>query len=274
MRFRTEIEPLRNVKQINRADRIVMVGSCFTDNIGSRLLRDGFNVSVNPLGTLYNPLSMANTLNRAFEKRLYTSDDLYFENGAYHALDYESKRQGPDGQELLEKLNADFKEFGEDVNECDIIIATFGTARVFGHIPTGRYVGNCHKLDSREFTERRLTIDEIVSLWKPITERKRVVFTVSPIRHLADGLHGNNLSKATLLLATEQLGEYFPAFEIVNDDLRDYRFYANDLKHPSEMAVDYIYDIFCRSYFSDDTMQQALCARKETIRNNHRPIIK
>lgn len=273
MRFRTEIEPLKGVQPIKRTDRIVLLGSCFTDNIGSRLVRDGFDVSVNAMGALYNPLSMAKVITDAFERRTFTSDDLYFENGTFHALDFESRRQGADADALLDKLNCDFAEFSDFLCNADVIIATFGTARIFGHIPTGRYVGNCHKLDSRQFAERRLSVEEIVSLWQPIVSRKRVIFTVSPVRHLADGLHGNNLSKATLLLATEQLGEYFPAYEIVNDDLRDYRFYADDLKHPSETAVDYIYELFCSSYFSPETMREACKSRKEFIRKSHRPII-
>jgi hypothetical protein len=273
MEFRTVIEPLRNQPSINHNTSIVMLGSCFTDNIGGLLKRDGFNVSANEMGVLYNPLSIAQVVRRAIENKPYTIDDLYNFDGVWHCLDFESRRQGNDADALLQTLNSDFAALSEKLINSDLWIITFGTAWIFDHIATNRVAGNCHKLPSTEFVRRRLSVDEIVKTWQPLCEKKRIIFTVSPIRHLADGLHGNQLSKATLLLATEQLGEYFPAYEILCDDLRDYRFYATDMKHPSETAINYIYNIFEQSYFDKATSQKALECRRIFARQNHRQII-
>lgn len=273
MDFRTVIEPLRNVKAISHDTPIMMLGSCFTDNIGMLLKRDGFNVSANMLGVLYNPMSIAQVINRAFNRQLYTIDDLYKHDGIWHCLDFESRRQNHNYEELLNEINRDFTVFIDKLNNSEVLIITFGTAWIFDHIATNKVAGNCHKLPASEFKRRRLTVNEIIDTWKPICKNKRVIFTVSPIRHLADGLHGNQLSKATLLLATESLGEYFPAYEILYDDLRDYRFYASDMKHPSETAVNYIYDIFEQSYFDKETKIKAQECRRLYARQNHRPIL-
>lgn len=274
MQFRTEIEPIRKAAPIDHSQRLMLLGSCFTDNIGSRLQRDGFNASVNPMGALYNPLSIANAILRALSGQPFTQADLTADAaGVWHCLDFESRRQNADIAVLLESLNADFAKFADDLKKADVWIVTFGTAWVFDYLPTGETVGNCHKFPSTDFSRRRLSVEEITRALQPLINGRRVIFTVSPIRHLADGLHGNNLSKATLLLATEKLGEYFPAFEIVNDDLRDYRFYAADLKHPSETAADYIYEIFSNTYFSAATRQLCLEHRRQSARAAHKPII-
>jgi hypothetical protein len=273
MEFRTVIQPLRNAKPIDHSTSIVMLGSCFTDNIGALLCRDGFDVSANPLGVLYNPISIAQVVERALAGKPYTTDDLYRYDGVWHCLDFESRRQSTDADALLSDLNRDFAAFSEKLRAADVWIITFGTAWVFDHLASNKVAGNCHKLPASEFVRRRLSVDEIVKAWQPLCADRRIIFTVSPIRHLADGLHGNQLSKATLLLATESLDEYFPAYEIVCDDLRDYRFYAADMKHPSETAVNYIYNIFEQSYFSRTTVQKAQECRRIFARQNHRPIL-
>jgi hypothetical protein len=273
MEFRTEIEPLRHQQRISHNDAIVMLGSCFTDNIGALLNRDGFDVWHNEMGVLYNPLSIAQVVNRALSNTPYTIDDLYEYDGVWHCLDFESRRQSSDAELLLQQLNRDFAQMRQHLIDADVWIVTFGTAWIFDHIATNRVAGNCHKLPSAEFVRRRISVDEIVRAWQPLCKDKRIIFTVSPIRHLADGLHGNQLSKATLLLATEQLGEYFPAYEILCDDLRDYRFYAEDMKHPSETAINYIYNIFEQSYFDKETSRKALECRRIFARQNHRQII-
>lgn len=272
MDFRTAIQPLKGAEPIHHDTRVVMIGSCFTDNIGARLAEDGFSVSVNAMGALYNPLSMQRAVTRALAGEPYTEADLVRDAaGVWHCLDFESRRQHTDPAALLETLNTDFAAFGQQLRQADVWIVTFGTAWVFER--AGQVVGNCHKLPSSEFVRRRLTVEEISNAWKPLVQGRRIIFTVSPIRHLADGLHGNTVSKATLHLAVEGLAEYFPAFEIMMDDLRDYRFYDRDMKHPSAVAVDYIYDIFGQSYFSGATRQRALECRKEARRAAHRPII-
>lgn len=270
--FRTIVQPIRS-SEIARDARITMLGSCFTDNIGSRLKADGFDVSVNPLGVLFNPFSIATVVERAQSGVPYSADDLIERDNVWHCLDFESRRQNADASVLLRTLNEDFEAFADRLSNTDVLIVTFGTAWIFEYGEDNRTAGNCHKLHPGMFRRRRLSVEEIVSRWKPLCDNRRVIFTVSPVRHLADGLHGNSLSKATLLLATEQLGEYFPSYEAVNDDLRDYRFYDADMKHPSSVAVDYIYSLFADTYFSKETQGLAHEAHREFLRSQHRPIL-
>lgn len=274
MRFRTEIEPLRGLIPITHRDRIVMMGSCFTTEIGNTLARDGFDVVINPMGALYNPATIAAVIENALEGKVYTEADLVEQDGVYHCLDFPSTYQGSDAEVLLARINADMATTSQALQQATVWIITFGTAKVYRYRGE-QIVGNCHKLPSGCFSTSMLTIDEIVQRWAPLCNGRRVIFTVSPIRHVADGLHTNQLSKATLMLAIYKLKnvEYFPAYEIVIDDLRDYRFYAADMKHPSDVAVEYIYEKFSETYFESATRDKASSCRKEWKRRAHRTII-
>lgn len=281
MRFRTEIEIRKSKHTIGINDRLVALGSCFSQAIGSRLSEGGLNISVTPLGVLFNPVSIANIINRALAAEEFTDTDLFRDNdGVFHALDFESRRQGVSSEELLTTLNRDFSIFRENLLASDYWLITFGTAWCFRHLPTSKIVGNCHKLPDCQFERNLCEIDEIVHLWDGILRvASRVIFTVSPVRHLNDGLHGNTLSKGRLHLAIEKLtrkyenAEYFPAFEALNDDLRDYRFYADDLKHPSSMAEEYIFDLFKKCYFDEKNIRAIDNNRRATLITRHRPII-
>lgn len=282
-KFRTEYEPSRQ-PEIGRRVPFLLLGSCFSDEIGSRLVRDGFNAVHNPLGPLYNPLSIARTVGAALEGRLYAADNLTEGPRGFHCLDFASRYSGGDAEAVIAAVNRDLgpvRNFMAGSSDR-VLIVTFGTIFTFyrGGIP----VGNCHKFPAQEFERRPLSSGEIVELWQKLIDRLpagiRLIFTVSPIRHLADGLHGNAVSKASLLLATEELTNrnpgrcgYFPAFEILNDDLRDYRFYTADMKHPSETAAEYIYDKFCATFFSAKTMAEAEASRREAVRSAHRQIL-
>lgn len=258
---RTIVETPASPIRITPDSRITMLGSCFTDNVGSRLEADGYSVVHNPMGPLFNPASIASVVCR---REPYAMRDLRQEpDGVWHCLAYASRYLDADADALLARVNAEFSSLRHALDEADVLIFTFGTAFVFEEIATDRIVGNCHRIPARAFRRCRLSIDEIVELWRPLMQswsradkRPAVIFTVSPIRHTADTLHGNNLSKAILHLAIDQLvaeydfAEYFPAFEAVIDDLRDYTFYADDMKHPAPEAVDYIYQIFNNAYIS------------------------
>lgn len=277
MKFRTEIEQEKS-SPLSHANRILMMGSCFTTNIGEQLSIDGFNVAVNPTGVLYNPASIAGMINRAAKDMDYTEKDMVRDdNGVFHLLDFPNAMQGCDAEQLLNRGNNLLKQLQNHLNEADTLIITFGTAWVFDLNSTGLTVGNCHKLPSSAFTRRRMTIEEIVELWKPLLKDRRVIFTVSPIRHTADGLHGNSISKAVLQLAVDALvnegAEYFPAYEIMMDDLRDYRFYAPDMKHPSQVAVEYIYEQFKNRFFTPETVRIASEARKNYKFSQHRQLL-
>lgn len=281
MKFRTEIESRRSRQPFGLSDRLLSVGSCFSQAIGNRLNEGGVDISVTPTGILFNPVSIGKTILRAYSEKPFTLDDLYRDsNGTFHALDFESRRQGTDSTQLLNALNHDFDEFRQRLREADCLLITFGTAWCFRHIPTDRIVGNCHKLPDCEFERQLCSVEEIVNLWLPILEMApRTVFTVSPVRHLNNGLHGNTLSKSRLHLAIEELcdaiprTEYFPAFEALNDDLRDYRFYADDMKHPSTVAEEYIFRLFAETYYSKNDIETIERQRRDNRIHKHRQII-
>lgn len=222
MIFRTEIEIPKAPWQIGYGDKIALLGSCFSDNMARKFGEYYFQVTANPTGTLYNPVSIARHIDDA------------------------------------------------EVRDADVFIITFGTAWVYVDKQTSTVVDNCQKRPASDFVRRRLTVDEIVDLWQPIIAarpNKRFIFTVSPIRHVKDGLHENNLSKGILLLAIERLTAqranlqqaqpvYFPAYELLLDELRDYRFYSDDMKHPSPVAISYIWEKFVETFISPATQSE------------------
>lgn len=248
---RTELTVKPATRGITRDSRLLLLGSCFTTEVGSRLVADGYRAVINPTGNVYNPLSAARTIVNIEQGRRYEREDLVEVQGLWRSLDHHTRLAAPTPEEALRKINASMDEAERALREATDVIVTFGTAYVFER--GGEVVCNCHKLPAREFVRRRLSVDEIVGAWQPIVDRypqKRFIFTVSPIRHTADGLHGNQLSKATLLLAVDALrgADYFAAYETLVDELRDYEFYASDLVHPSEEAVDRVYAHFRQTY--------------------------
>ncbi len=286
MRFRTEIEPISPHRWINTETSITLLGSCFADNIGQMLERDGFHVLHNPAGPLFNPLSMANMLQSALTHRRYCAGDFVEGPRGFHCLDYASQFSGTDAvmlaQDINERLDALAGHLNSGTATCpNVLVLTFGSAFVYW-LDGNKPVGNCHKFPAQRFQRRRLTVDQCVHHIKDALaltgENTRVILTVSPVRHLDDGLHGNTLSKSILHLACEQVADgnqivYFPAYEMIVDDLRDYRFYADDLKHPSTMACDYIYEHFCRTFTDKHTIESAQQNRKSYALRNHRPIL-
>ena len=286
MRFRTEIDRRPSDRKIGHDTPLVMLGSCFTDEIGARLEADGFDVLHNPFGPLYNPLSLAGCIDRAVSKRQYTEADLTAGPRGMHCLDYASRYSGVDTDALLADINATLQQLGIMLERQPVVVLTLGSAFVYELADSGRVVGNCHKFPADTFRRRLAGVDEICNRLDSTLALlqqagiRQVLFTVSPIRHLADGLHGNTVSKSTLLLAIEHLCSarqgfcsYFPSYEIMLDDLRDYRFYASDMKHPSQVAVDYIYEVFSDVYFTPATRKAALDARRIYLAAQHRPIL-
>lgn len=252
MKTATLLHPRRRKEGlIDARSRLLMLGSCFTTEVGRRLADSGINVCINPTGNLYNPLSAATTIANLEADKRYTADDLIENQGLWRSLDHHTRLAAHSPEEALARINASMAAGRKALLAASHVIVTFGTAFVFER--RGRAVCNCHKLPDREFVRRRLSIDEITAAWQPIIDRhpeKKFIFTVSPIRHVADGLHGNQLSKATLLLAIEQLhhADYFEAYEVLMDELRDYKYYAEDLVHPSAAAVERIFELFTASY--------------------------
>ena len=253
----THIAPL--LPSLRHSDRLVVMGSCFAEHIGSRLAEMKWRTALNPFGVLYNPLSICEALARLVECRTFTEEELaYFPDGGWNSWLHHSRYSYPGKSEALAVINRSVEDGSKALCEANMLIVTLGTAWVYRLKETGMVVGNCHKVPEREFMRQRLTIEEIVEAFKTLLNRlwkvnpaMRVIFTVSPVRHLKDMHHGNQLSKATLLLAVEALCglyperlHYFPAYEIVIDELRDYRFYADDMAHPSPLAIDYVWERF------------------------------
>lgn len=276
MQFRTEISPLPDLRgAIDHSSRVWTIGSCFADNIGDRMLAEGFDIEVNPLGTLYNPLSILNSIAALVEGKVYTPADFFPHEGKFRSYDFHSIYSRPTAEQAAEQVNSRLTQLREGLQQLSTLILTFGSARCFRLKSTGQAVANCHKQHPDLFRVDDLSVEvcveaisETISLMTRVCpELSRVILTVSPIRHKAYGLHTDKLSKATLLLACERVRQsdpslilYFPSYEIMMDDLRDYRFYAADMVHPSEVAVDYIYDLFSRTFYSDPTIRRRLPA--------------
>lgn len=274
MKWRTEIDIPRSPWQLTLADRILMIGSCFTDSIGQKMQACGLRATYNPTGVLYNPMSIVQSLNGDMRVEIVEHD------GLFHSMSHHGSFSGTDSEQVLRNCLQSLAGLHGDFAQADVVFVTFGTAYVYYR--NGQVVANCHKLPEREFTRERLTVEQIVAAWRPLIrshQDKRWVFTVSPIRHQRDGMHLNQLSKAVLLMAIEQLQRefpeqvtYFPAYEIVLDELRDYRFYADDLVHPSPAAVDYIWQRLCETFVSPDTLAAMQANHKQWLRTQHRPL--
>lgn len=277
MKFRTEIGKLKGSFELSHDDHIVLLGSCFADNVGERLAHDGFNVVHNPMGPLFNPASIFDLLKRG--RKEFTEEDFVQDKGIWHCLNFANRYQSDSSAELSEMVNSEYFALWDAIEDATAIIITFGTNKVFIDREHNRVAGNCHKLPAARFMEHFLSTDEITELAEGLRLKAKTIFTLSPVRYPGDGLPQGFLSKATLRVAIDSLckkygADYFPSYEIVNDDLRDYRFYGPDLRHVSETAVDYIYEHFAEAYFSTKTQSKADECRKQYLRSMHRPILK
>ena len=266
--FRTEVLPAGYPWKISYHSDSFFIGSCFTQHIGAKMQELKFRTEVNPFGVVYNPLSVKNSLEILLQKRKLSENDLHFNNHRWFSFYHHSSFSHPEKSLCLSNINSKINSASRFLSEAGFLFITFGTARVFTRIETGEVVSNCHKLPSSAFNRRLLTVDEIVNeysiLLKHLSDKKpdlKVILTLSPIRHWKDGAEGNQISKATLILAVNQLVEmhknvfYFPSYEIMMDDLRDYRFYADDKIHLSPMAINYIWEKFSRSIFDLETLK-------------------
>ena len=261
MELRTTFKITPSQKKIGYDDNVMFIGSCFASSIGSKLEMGRMPVMINPAGAVFNPVSVRNTLDIITSGREFVQDDLLNHNGTYVSFSHYTDFSSENSLEVLEKINRRSKEAFDFLKNSQFLFITFGTARVYKWKETGIVVSNCHKIPSDHFEAKLLTVNEIVSLWSSQLDKLRalfpllkIVFTISPIRHWKDGAHGNQVSKSILFLAVEELlkhsisPQYFPAYELVMDDLRDYRFYNDDMLHPSSMAIDYIWDLFSGCY--------------------------
>ncbi len=283
--FRTILPPVRAPFSIAYADRLLLVGSCFTENMGKRLQEHKFQALTNPFGIVYNPVSMARSLDDLLlDQCPFVESDLFENAGLWHSWEHHGHFSRPDRKETLTAISDAWQIFSAHLKATNRLLLTFGTSDVFTLRSTRQVVANNHKMPGAQFEQRRLSVSETTETVQAVLEKikKRnpdlqVVLTVSPVRHLRSGLLENQRSKAVLLLACEEISRalpyahYFPAYELLMDDLRDYRFYDTDMLHPSTVAEEYVWEFFKKTFFTEETNQ--LLARVEKIRAaaQHRP---
>ena len=285
MIFRTEITPLKSKQNIDHKDKIMLIGSCFTQNIGERLINSGFQTSINPFGIIYNSFTISECLNYVLGNKPFTIDDL-IENNGWYSYSHHGSFKGNSPEDALDIINREIAQSHKFIKETKYLIITLGSSWIYTHNKTNRIMGNCHKIPSTEFTKSLLSIEKTIEVLSESLDKflkttnqnnPKIIFTISPIRHIKDGYRENQLSKSMLHVAVEELLkqnpkiDYFPSYELMMDDLRDYRFYESDMLHPTPQAVDYIWQKFSQTYFSYDTI--SLCKEFEKLHKlkHHRP---
>jgi hypothetical protein len=265
---------------------VLMMGSCFTENVGRLLERYLFPVNINPFGVTYNPLSVKRGLEALMHKEAYAAEDLDHFNDLWFSFDHYTGFSAPDQEKTLQNINRSFEVAKKALQEASTLILTWGTSWVYRYKKSGEVVCNCHKIPANQFTRTRLNPEEIISAYETLlpelfefNPKLKILHTVSPVRHWKDGAHGNQLSKAALLLAGEELGKkfsqqfyYFPSYEIVMDELRDYRFYTEDMLHASDQTSWYIWEKFQRVLIHESS--QEIISELEPLLKmlEHRPL--
>lgn len=293
MELVTRIDIPASEWKIAAGEKVLLVGSCFADEIGEKMVRGGFEAMVNPFGTLYNPASIAASLLRSISEKEYTADSVELiqseSDGMWHSWMHHSSFSSLDVATLVERINGTTHCVADFLREADVLIVTMGTAIIYRLKETGMLVANCHKQLDSLFVRERLNAYDIVDQWEMLLQllesvnpKLKVIFTVSPIRHKRDGYHVNQVSKGILLQGVDEIVNgkssnsqcfYFPSYEIMMDELRDYRFYADDMIHPSEKAVEYIWQRFQDTYFDNKTKDAVAKATKDWARHQHRQIV-
>ena len=281
MKLYTSVDIAPSEKKIGYDDKILLLGSCFADNIGAKFGEHYFQATVNPFGTLYNPAS----IRRSIDLSLSRNNKRYMlqHNGLWHSMMHHGTFSHPDKDMLIARCEESQTLLRTALQNASTIIVTFGTSWVYKM--DGMVVANCHKMPAERFNRYCMSDSEIIESWLPLLDQipnKHWIFTVSPIRHIKDGLHANHLSKANLLHAIDVLianardfnptstYSYFPAYEIMLDELRDYRFYAEDMVHPSQVAVDYIWQRFVDTYMTADTQGEMRTLHQLWLDRQHR----
>ncbi|MBQ0115637.1 MAG: GSCFA domain-containing protein [Bacteroidales bacterium] len=286
MDFRTTIKIPDNRQILRHDDGVVLLGSCFSDNIGAKMRAAMMNVDINPYGPIYNPMSIAAGAERIIKGEPIAGATLFRQSGVWNSYAFHSRYSMADKGAALTLMNDRIAEAHEHLAAARLLVVTLGTAIVYRLRETGEVVSNCHKVPQHQFSREMASVDEMASALSSMVcslhsfnPDLKIVFTVSPIRHIADGLDQNSLSKASLRVAVDRViaehpdcAEYFPSYEIVMDDLRDYRFYATDMVHPSDVAVEYIWQTFQATYLDDRAAQAVARCERVYKRLMHRPM--
>ncbi len=263
MNLLTKIPLNPSSKPISYQSNLLLVGSCFSENIGKKLDYFKYNLLLNPFGILFNPKAIEQLIVNATEQKIYTSEEIFFHNERWHSFKAHSSLSAINKGDLLDNLNHNIKLTHQQLSKASHIIITLGTAWVYRYIKSNEIVANCHKVPQKEFKKELLSIDEIVKSLNTIKDAIHsinqdcaIILTVSPVRHLKDGFIENQRSKSHLISAIHQVLNdtvfYFPSYELMMDELRDYRFYAEDMLHPNHTAIHYIWERFSDTWLSID----------------------
>ncbi|WP_297869822.1 GSCFA domain-containing protein [uncultured Flavobacterium sp.] len=285
MQFTTKIPVQKSTFPIDYDSKVMLLGSCFAENMGKKFDYFKFQATTNPFGIIFNAVSLEKLIRRAVENRTFTENDIFFHNDLWHCYEVHSELSNLDKDAFLESLNDIIRSTNKQLNESTHIIITLGTSWVYRNIETNEIVANCHKVLQKQFTKELLSIHQteeslqsIISLIHSVNPNCNFIFTVSPVRHIKDGFAENTLSKAHLIAAIHKTITnhpspitYFPAYEIMMDELRDYRFYAEDMLHPSQTAIDYIWIQFFENYISESVfgLMKEICSIQKGLQ--HRP---
>lgn len=263
MNLQTQI-PLSSVdNQIEYRSQLLLLGSCFSQNIGKKLDYFKFQSLQNPFGVLFHPKAIENLVSKSVDQETYSEEDVFFHNERWHCFDAHSDLSDASKENLIQNLNTGLITTNEQIRKATHIIITLGTAWVYRNIELGNIVSNCHKIAQYEFKKELLNTDEVIDFLKNIVAKiasvnknTQIVFTISPVRHLKDGFVENQRSKAHLVSSVQEIvnggdASYFPSYEIMMDELRDYRFYESDMVHPNQLAIDYIWEKFNEVWISE-----------------------
>ena len=267
MKLQTQIPIKKETKNlIDYRSKILLLGSCFSENIGNKLNYFKFQTQQNPFGILFQPKAIETFITNAINEKVYIEEDLVLENERWHCFDAHSTLSSSNKNEILENLNTSITSTNKHIKEASHIVITLGTSWVYRFIETDKLVANCHKIPQKKFLKEILSVDEItnsleaiIALLKAENKDLNILFTVSPVRHLKDGFIENTQSKSHLISAIHKVMDkrkninYFPSYEIMMDELRDYRFYAEDMMHPNKTAITYIWEKFVNTWFSEDS---------------------
>ncbi|WP_026730473.1 GSCFA domain-containing protein [Flavobacterium denitrificans] len=268
MQFRTQIPISKSNNPIDYNSKILSVGSCFAENIAEKFDYFKFQNETNPFGIIFNPVSIEKIFQRVCALDFYQEKDVFFHNERWHSYEVHSDLSNSDRQELLETLNKAITETNKQLKEATHIIITYGTSWIYKNLKSEEIVANCHKVPQKQFSKELLSaeliqksIQNTIDLIQTINPNINFIFTVSPVRHIKDGFVENQLSKSHLFTALHQTFDfrlstfdYFPSYEIMMDELRDYRFYAEDMLHPNQIAIDYIWKLFSENYIAQESI--------------------
>lgn len=264
MKLQTQVPISKVNDQIDYQSRLFLLGSCFSENIGKKFDYFKFRSLENPFGILFHPKAIETLISRAINQEAYSEKEVFFHNERWHCFDAHSDLSNVSKNGLIEDLNNSLKATKEQINKSTHIIITLGTAWVYRKVEGNKIVSNCHKIAQPKFNKELLSTEQVISCLKSIEEKihslnknLKLIYTISPVRHLKDGFVENQRSKAHLIAALHQIvngGDisYFPSYEIMMDELRDYRFYESDMVHPNQLAIDYIWEKFMEGVISEN----------------------